>query len=488
MTTSGGSVTIRSVPTRPARTAGDQDPGKEVTGPVETNGSSAVAVVLDTSVLVSDPDVLFAFGDADVVLPLTVIEELDKHKTRLDEVGWAARTTIRTLEELRMAAGGHLGKATPLRGGGTVRVELNGLRLEVIIAHGLDPARPDNRILAAALGLMGDGVSVKLVSSDAALRLKAAQFGLVAEDYLRNAPADSLGAGWSSRPATSELIDSLYADGSASVETLEGSHVFADDGTPRPVPPMVINEYVVLKSPSNQSVLARRKGDRLERVREHCEPWGLTPRSKEQRFALDLLMDPSVDVVALVGHAGTGKTIMALAAGMEQVVGTPTYASLGVFRPIVPVGKHDLGFLPGDLDEKIGPWMLAINDNMVALTENRSRADAAQITEEMRARRQLEFGSIAHIRGRSISRSFLLVDEAQNLEVGVLKALLTRVSEGTKIVFTGDISQIDSPYLSRTNNAMSALIDAFRGQDCFGHVVLTQGERSRVAELAAKLL
>jgi PhoH-like ATPase len=218
------------------------------------------------------------------------------------------------------------------------------------------------------------------------------------------------------------------------------------------------------------------------------EAWGLRARSKEQRFALELLLDPEVTGVALDGRAGTGKTIMAIAAGLEQVVEQRRYERLAVYRPLVPVGRADVGFLPGGLDEKLDPWMSAIHDSIVALTDHRSSNDARRLIDDFIARGQLSLESVTFLRGRSLHRQIVVVDEAQNLEPTTLKTILTRIGDGTKVIFTGDTSQIDAPYMGESNNALAVLIHAFSDQECFGHVTLAACERSEVASLAAELL
>ncbi len=454
-------------------------PGLPDSGRAE--GGVGTTVVLDTCVLLADPDSLYAFGDADIVIPLTVIEELDGHKSRLDDVGRAARTVVRDLERLRVESGGDFREPVALPTGGTLRVAINGLVLETIAAHGLNPDKADNRILAAALGLTREGAGrVKIVSADAALRIKASQLGLAAEDYHRASKGrDALAVrGWHRVETNREMIDALYATGAVAIPA-------AFDG-------MVTNEYVVLSAGSS-SALARVFGERLHLVERRRQVWGLTARSKEQIFALDLLMDPDVSVVALSGFAGTGKTILALAAGLEQVMEPGVdrrsrYDKLAIYRPVVAHGKADLGFLPGGLEEKLEPWMAAILDNVTALTEHRSYADARKVVDEMVAQGRLSLESVTFLRGRSLQNQFVIVDEAQNLEVPTLKTLLTRVADGTKIVFTGDLAQIDTPYVSAHNNALAVLMEAFAGQECFGGVTLCKGERSRVADLAADLL
>jgi PhoH-like ATPase len=234
-------------------------------------------------------------------------------------------------------------------------------------------------------------------------------------------------------------------------------------------------------------VLVRRRGRVLEPLVE-SEAWGLRSRNKEQRFAMSLLLDPAVPVVALDGRAGTGKTLCAVAAGLEQVVEQRRYARLCVYRPVIPVGKADLGYLPGALDEKLDPWMAAIIDAISALTERRSPEDARQVIDAIKGSGQLVMESVAHLRGRTLHNSFVIVDEAQNLPPDVIKTILTRLGDGSKVVFTGDTSQIDAAFLSEATCGLSVLVSVFTGNDVFGHVRLTKGERSRVAELAATLL
>jgi PhoH-like ATPase len=218
------------------------------------------------------------------------------------------------------------------------------------------------------------------------------------------------------------------------------------------------------------------------------EAWGLRARNKEQRFALELLLDPQITVVALDGRAGTGKTVLAIAAGLEQVVEQHRYERLAVYRPLVPVGRADVGFLPGGLEEKLDPWMSAIHDAVVALTDHRSSQDARGLIDDLIARGQLTLESVTFLRGRSLQAQIVVVDEAQNLEPTTLKTILTRIGDGTKVIFTGDTSQIDAPYMGESNNALAVLVQAFAGQSCFGHITLESCERSEVASLAAELL
>jgi PhoH-like ATPase len=419
--------------------------------------------VLDTSALVADPDGIFtAYPDVDLVVPLIVLEELDGLKKRLDPVGRAAREVLRTIERMWR-------DDDP-----TLRVALNGVEVGLLREHGLDAEKPDNRIIGVALGLRGNAPAVRVVSADAAMRLKAATFGIEATDHqLLTRSSRTRPAGWTEHVVPTSVIDALYGNG----------RVHADDAGIAGHP----NEFAVLRAGS-QSVLARRRDDDLEVVPSELEAWGMRPRNKEQRFALSLLLDPSVTVVALDGPAGTGKTLCAVAAGLEQVVEQRRYSRVCVYRPVIPVGKADLGYLPGTLDEKLDPWMAAITDALYALTERRSQRDSQQVIDMVKSQGQLVMESVTHLRGRTLHDSFVLIDEAQNLPADVVKTILTRLGEDSKVVFTGDTTQIDAAFLSETSCGLSVLVDAFAGQRCFGHVRLTKGERSRVAELAADLL
>jgi PhoH-like ATPase len=442
-------------------------------------GGVRTRVVLDTSVLVADPGCLFGFHGVDVVIPLTVVEELDSLKSRADDVGRAARTALRTLEDLRVRAGGSLADAVTIANDddpATLQIEINGIQRHLLIEHGLDPAVPDNRIIGAALG-QANHAPTRMVSNDAALRIKAAHLGLHAEEHHPvGRSASTRPAGWVTLDVTAQQIDRLYADGHLPLS------LFDEASAPR------LNEFTILRCGS-QSALARCIGDQLELLGHSApEAWGLRARSKEQRFALELLLDPDVSVVALDGRAGTGKTLLAIAAGLEQVVEQRRYEKVAVYRPLVPVGRADVGFLPGGLDEKLDPWMSAIHDAIVALTDQRSSHDANRLIDELAGRNQLSLESVTFLRGRSLHRQIVVVDEAQNLEPTTLKTVLTRIGEGTKVVFTGDTSQIDAPYLGESNNALAVLIQAFSGQQCFGHVTLAACERSAVASLAAELL
>lgn len=442
-------------------------------------------VVLDTSVLVADPGSLRSFPDADLVIPLIVIEELDGHKTRRDDVGRSAREALRTIEQFRLAQGGDIRTPAPLPGGGTLRVETNGLHLDTLREHGLDPAKNDNRILAACVGLRAQGHAVRLITNDTALRIKAAQLGFEAAEHSTvSSSFDDLDNGaWPTIEVSSELVHDLYSAGGKTPVSFDA--LTLEDRACADLQP---NTFAVLRA-GTSSVLVRANAKELRALNPHLEAYGLHPRSKEQRAALSLLMDPDVAIVALDGRAGTGKTILALAAGLEQVIERGSrYDRLAIYRPVVPVGKADIGFLPGTLEEKLEPWMSAVVDALAALTDERSYVAARETIDELLCRGRLSMESVTFLRGRTLQSSFIVVDEAQNLEPATVKTILTRVGEGAKIVFCGDREQIDAPYLSAHNNGLALLLDAFRGQNCFGGVRLVTCERSEVAALAATLL
>ncbi|HVM03208.1 MAG TPA: PhoH family protein [Acidimicrobiales bacterium] len=449
-----------------------------------TVASPAKTVVVDTSVLVADPGAIGEFHGCAVRIPFTVIEELDKLKGRPDGVGAAARDALRRIEALRVAAGGSLVDPVPLDHAGTLAVVLNGLDPSPADGHHLDPSVPDNRIIAAALGIQRAGGPVEVVSNDAALRIKAAHLGLAAREYV---PVPAYGRttdspGWHTVGGLDgALVDRLFAE-----RRVPAADVAGADGLGE-------NEFGILRA-GQQSALTRRKGDTLHLLRPTVEAFDLRPRNTEQRLALELLLDPDVAVVALDGPAGTGKTLLAIAAGLDQVWNHPSarrYERMAIYRPVVAVGRQDLGYLPGSLDEKLDPWMGAIHDAVVAMSDGRRKAAADEILAQVTAEGRLTMESVTYLRGRSLHATWVLVDEAQNLEPSVAKTVLTRAAEGTKVVFTGDTSQIDAPFLSAENNAMSVLTAAFgggRGGRLFGHIRLTEGERSPLATLAATLL
>ena len=442
--------------------------------------------VLDTCVLLADPRALYRFDEHEVVLPLVVVEELDRNKTRLDEVGRNARTAVRLIEELRERSGSGLREAVALPGGGTLRVEGNHIDTE--LPPYLDPLKPDHRILAVALGIGGT-----LVTKDGALRIKASQLGVIVEDYRADTvQVDEHYTGIGEVRIERADLDTLHRDGKVvlDLETVDGG----DEAL------YWLNQCLVLTAGRSASGLGRVTDVgpatvTVTRVGGTPRAFGVSPRDVRQTFALDLLTDPTVPCVSLMGMAGTGKTFLALAAGLEQVLEARAYRRLSVYRPLVAVGRQEVGYLPGDLDEKLSPWMAAVHDNLYSLFRRddehegfggsaHNHRHVQEAVDALLERGQLEMAAITYLRGRSITDEYVIVDEAQNLELPTLKVILTRMAHGSKVVFCGDLSQVDNPYIS-PYGGMAALIEKLKGTALFGHVTMSKGVRSPLAELAA---
>jgi len=429
--------------------------------------------VLDTCVLLADPHALVRFAEHDVVLPLVVIEELDRKKTRVDEVGTNARVAIRLLEELGASRPGGLREPVALPGGGTLRIELNGISSDRL-PRALDPTTPDHRILATCLNLGADGLV--LVTKDAALRIKGAQLGVEVEDYRADTVQSSeLASGIVEVPTTGDVIDELFRQGKLVLPEVAA----------------VVNDLVVLRSGPSHSALARVvQGEpelTVERVTGSPRAFGVEPKNLRQTAALHHLLDPDIPAVSLMGTAGSGKTFLALAAGLDQVLEQRRYRKVSVYRPLVAVGRQEVGYLPGDLDEKIAPWMAAVHDNLYALFADGGSDGAKAAIDGLVARGELEMAPVTYLRGRSITGEFVIIDEAQNLELSTLKVILTRLARDSKVVFCGDLSQVDNPYISPYGGA-AALVEKFRGSPLFGHVLLEKSVRSPLAEMAARVL
>ncbi len=435
--------------------------------------------VLDTNVLLYDPKSLFVFDEHDVVIPMTVIEEIDRFKKDLNETGRNARTISRYLDKLRER--GSLREGVQLHGGGRLRVDYATHGPELPITWG--PETNDNRILRSVLRLSTD-FDVALVTRDTNMRLKCDALGVSAEDY-QNAriSVDEQYTGMRDKLVDVKLVDAVYADGYVALERL-------DD------PTLHAQEFLHLKADdaSNKSAMVRvdkRKG-KATRVGAHREGvWGIFARNREQLFALDLLLDDELALVTLNGVAGTGKTLLAIAAGLQRVCDENTYRKLLVSRPIFPLGR-DIGFLPGDIGEKLNPWMKPIFDNLELLLSTRQEHSGATRKEPEYAylldQKIIEVEPLTYIRGRSIPRQYLIVDEAQNLTPHEIKTVLTRAGEGTKVIMTGDPGQIDNPYVDAMSNGLTYCIERFKDADIAGHITLRKGERSPLAELAANLL
>ncbi len=428
--------------------------------------------ILDTNVLLHDPDSLFSFEDNFIVLPLSVIEELDNIKKRGDDVGRNAREVSRKLDELRPR--GRLAEGVALPNGGSLRIELNGHK-DANCQYGIDLHKTDNLILGLACHLMTNGNGpVILVTKDLNLRIKADVLGIAAEDfYSDKVDYHRLYSGACELFVGKPELDRFYQEGSLPY----------NNGALYP------HQFCILRLSENpsQSALARYGQQKLHKLGfEGKLVYGIKALNKEQKFALDLLLDDNIKVVTLVGKAGTGKTILALAAGLEKVLeGDGRYNRLLITRPIVPLG-NDLGFLPGDKEDKLRPWMQPIYDNLEFLCNEHIRPNGC--TDYLMAHGKIELEALTYIRGRSIPRQFIICDESQNLSPHVIKTILTRVGNGSKIVFTGDPEQIDHPYLDASSNGLSYLVEKIKDEDISGHITLVKGERSGIAELGAKLL
>jgi PhoH-like ATPase len=436
--------------------------------------------VLDTNVLLHDPGAITSFADNNVVIPITVIEEIDTFKKDLSELGRNARHVARKLDALRALGG--LVEGVPLNGegvaGGMLRVALARDELQSITA--LPSSSADNRILATALEVQKADPSTPLVfiSKDINLRIRAAALGLEVADYdIERTDLAELYAGVFELQVKDSDLTRLYDEGH-----------FPLPRTDEPFPP---NAFVVLTADGGGSALARvrvEEGDMFLLKGKGPTVWGVRPRNKEQRFALEVLLDDRIRLVTLAGQAGTGKTLLALAAGLQKVAEDQAYQRLLVSRPVFPLGR-DIGFLPGAVEEKLRPWMQPVYDNLellLGLTSTEKKRGRS--AEELFDMDLVQIEPLTYIRGRSIPRQFILVDEAQNLTPHEVKTIVTRVGDDTKIVLTGDLYQIDNPYVDSTNNGLVHVVNRFRDEPLAAHVSLVKGERSDLAERAAKLL
>jgi PhoH-like ATPase len=433
--------------------------------------------VLDTNVFLYDPNSLYVFKEHDVVVPITVIEEVDRFKKNGDETGRNARRFSRELDLLRKQ--GRLSEGVQLEGGGKVRVAL--LQTGSPLPAGFGPSSNDNLILQTVKQLHDDGCNAVLVTRDTNMRLKADSLGIPTEDYEHaHLHVDEDYHGCQSLGVEQAVLDEIYQKGWCAWEE---SSLFP-------------NQFAILKSLENETSTAMVRfdldGGRLIRVGRHTDGvWGIYARNKEQLFALDLLLDDSVSLVTLDGKAGTGKTLLAIAAGLSKVTDVRTFTRMLVSRPIFPMGR-DVGFLPGDLEEKLNPWMKPIFDNLELLITNKDpisdRDDRVPAYQHLIDQKIIEVEPLTYIRGRSIPHQYLIVDEAQNLTPHEVKTVITRAGEGTKIILTGDPRQIDNPYVDATSNGLTYVVERFKKSPLAGHVTLIKGERSKLAEKAAELL
>jgi PhoH-like ATPase len=419
--------------------------------------------VIDTSVLLADPWALARFAEHEVVLPLIVLTELEA-KRHHPELGWAARMSLRHLEDLRLRYGSLLQGMPANDQGGTLRVEVNHQETAGL-PEALRGDANDHRILAVARNLVHEGRDVVVVSKDLPLRLKAAIVGLAADEYRSELAVDTAWSGVAELDVDAQLVDSLFAN-----------HV-VDLAEARDLP---VNTGLVLHA-GRQSALGRLHDDKqVHLVQQGRALFEIRGRSAEQRIALDLLADNEVGIVSLGGPAGTGKSVLALAAGLDAVLEARTHNRVMVFRPIYAVGGQDLGFLPGSEAEKMAPWGAAVTDALEAIA-------GKEVIEEVFNRDLLEVLPLTHIRGRSLTDSFVVIDEAQNLERGVLLTALSRIGQGSRVVLTHDVAQRDNLRVGRHDGIVS-VIETLKGHPLFGHVTLTRPERSPVAALVTQVL
>ena len=431
--------------------------------------------VLDTSVYLTDSNSFLSYGNNDIVIPLKVLEEIDNHKKRQDSVGSNARGTIRKLDSLREQ--GSLYKGVRLgKGKGLLRVKLF---KSDSLPESLDLNVSDNEIIAVALNQKQENPRRKVivVTRDINMRVKCDALGLITEDYQINQVVKDTSAiytGFNKHLIDEPILDRFYKD----------EDIFIDKDELILMP----NQFVMLVSNQNEKKTGLAKfvnyGVPLKKINGMHKKgiWGVIPRNKEQIFALELLKDKNINIVTLVGSAGTGKTLLAIATGLQHVMETKQYKRLVISRPIQPMGR-DIGFLPGTMEEKMAPWIAPIQDNLRFLMGN----DRETLDMYM-DNGTIEVEALTYIRGRSISNAFIIIDEAQNLSAHELKTILTRVGENTKIVLTGDIEQIDNVYIDETSNGLTHAVEKFKSLDIAGHITLVKGERSKVATIAAKIL
>jgi PhoH-like ATPase len=431
--------------------------------------------VLDTNVLLHDPRAIFRFEDNNVIIPIYVIEEVDQFKREGSERGRNARHIARVLDELR-EKGGSLARGVTLDSGGTLRVAVPQRRLELPSA--IDHTAMDQAILQTAFDVRENdgGRPTVFVTMDTNLRIRADALGMVSQTYEnQRVEADQLTSGIVELDLDGEEIDTFFRDGKLTPRDNNWSP----------------NTCVLMRDRTNPSHTALGRFDGVKKAITALRVprdgvMGVRPRNKEQSFAIDLLLDESVRLVTLVGKAGTGKTLLALAAGLKRTMEDSAYTRMLVSRPVMPLGR-DIGFLPGDVDEKLNPWMQPIFDNLEFLFSGGSRKGPRAYAELLESG-QIQVEPLTYIRGRSLPQQFIIVDEAQNLTPHEVKTIITRSGDGTKIVLTGDPGQIDNPYVDSASNGLTIAAERFRGEKLAAHIVLAKGERSDLAELAANML
>lgn len=429
-----------------------------------TTDTAVRTYVIDTSVLLSDPRAMFRFEEHHVVLPLTVITELE-HKRKDPELGYFARQALRLLDDLIAAHGGLATEVQVSEVGGTLRIELNHIAAEVLPV-GMRTSENDTRILAVAKHLLDQGNDVALVTKDLPMRIKASAIGIHAEVYRSELTPSSGYSGVVELGIGEEQMAELYE--SEQLDSLDGL-----DEVP-------VNTGLVLTSTRGSALARVRPDGGVRLVRGDAQAFGLHGRSAEQRLALDLLMDPSVGIVSLGGRAGTGKSALALCAGLEAVLERREHRKITVFRSLYAVGGQELGYLPGTEGDKMGPWAQAVFDTLGSVVSKNA-------IDEVVERGMLEVLPLTHIRGRSLHDTFVIVDEAQSLERNVLLTVLSRIGQHSKVVLTHDVAQRDNLHVGR-HDGVAAVVEQLKGHELFGHVTLTRSERSAIAALVTQML
>lgn len=443
------------------RSAGRRKAEPDASTPVR-NAQAERTYVLDTSVLLSDPRALFRFAEHAVVLPVVVITELES-KRNDPEIGYFARQSLRILDEMRIEHE-RLDFPIPVGEGGSLRVELNHSSPSVL-PSGLQLGDNDSRILACAANLANDGVAVTVVSKDLPLRVKAASIGLDAQEYRAELALDSGWTGMSELSLGSNDMAKLYEHEAMTTPEVEG---------------MPVNTGLVIHS-ERGSALGRVVGEReVKLVRGDRDVFGVHGRSAEQRLAIDLLLDPEIGILSLGGRAGTGKSALALCAGLEMVLERQQHKKIMVFRPLYAVGGQELGYLPGDQGEKMNPWGQAVFDTLGSVVSD-------NVLEEVVDRGILEVLPLTHIRGRSLHDAFVIVDEAQSLERNVLLTVLSRIGQNSRVVLTHDVAQRDNLRVGR-HDGVASVIETLKGHPLFAHITLTRSERSAIAALVSEML
>ncbi len=450
--------------------------------------SAKKTFILDTNVLLFDPLAIYKLGTNDVVIPIAVIEEIDRFKRDMGENGRHARHFTRLIDEMRRE--GQLSKGFKLPGGGILTVELGGA--DYPMPSELTMEKADNRILSLGLTMKKEQPRkpIIILTKDANLRIKADALGVEAEDYEpSNVQPDQLYAGSRVINVEPKCVDDFYANKRLAVTDRLFEHEKDSKN------PLLANEYVILKDIANPTHTAMGRYSRdLESIVPLVKPaeglWGVFPKNAEQAFAVDALLNDEIKLVSLLGKAGTGKTLFAIAAGLVKTVDEGVYHRLLVSRPVFPLGK-DIGFLPGGIEEKLNPWMQPIYDNIDFLfgaTSRNPRRGAGKGAQDLMNQGLLQIEPLTYIRGRTIPHQYLIVDESQNLTPHEIKTIITRAGDETKIILTGDSFQIDNPYVDSANNGLVYLIDRFKDQSISAHVTFHKGERSKLSELASNLL